>query len=250
MAALATMLVLAGGGRGGAAVDKWSEAQRYEAQGQWNLASSVYMDILEDDPKNAEAAYRLGVVRLRLGADDLARDALVQALALDPQHAGARSALEGYWVSRGLKARAGGNHAAAATDFRAATQANPKSATAWLELAEELQLSGDLDGAIAALRDASRAAPEEYDPPARLGTLLARQGKHAEAVEAFRTAVGRNPRAAETQEALALSYQALGRRDDALAAIKEAIRQYLLAGNETQAIAAERVERELAAGKR
>ncbi|HEY0077614.1 MAG TPA: tetratricopeptide repeat protein [Pyrinomonadaceae bacterium] len=72
-----------------------------------------------------------------------------------------------------------------------------------LNEAQALLASGDLDGAIARLREASALEPSNPQAHRRLGDLLLDSGRRREAIEEFRAAVAADPRDAEGWRALA-----------------------------------------------
>jgi cytochrome c-type biogenesis protein CcmH/NrfG len=69
------------------------------------------------------------------------------------------------------------------------------------------------------------------------------------AVTELETAVRLNPRDAASHRALGYAYAALGRRDKAVAAFHEAMRQYVLVGDMINGSAAETLEKRAKAGQ-
>ncbi|HYO62845.1 MAG TPA: tetratricopeptide repeat protein, partial [Pyrinomonadaceae bacterium] len=69
--------------------------------------------------------------------------------------------------------------------------------------AESLLAGGDLDGAIARLREATTVDPANTKALRRLGDLLLDNGRRREAIEAFRALAERDPRDAEAWRSLA-----------------------------------------------
>ncbi len=248
------VLVLAGALAAHAADDvesMFADARRYESQKQWSMALSMYEKILDDHPDNATALYRRGVVRDSIGATDMAIASYKEALRHDPNLTEAREALEGEYVTKGYAARSAGRHDDAIAAFREGVQANPGGRTARLELGQELEARGDLGGAAAEYLAAVRAHPDDAAAHARLAEVSAKQGNHERAAKEFEEMVRLTPRDPVGQRGLALAYEALGRRDDALAATEQAIRCYMLKGLEDKAIEMTQLERKLmAAGAR
>lgn len=224
------------------------EAEAHENAGQWSLASSVYHKIMDAHPENALAHYRFGTIQDKLGASDLAMRAYREAVRLDPTLTDARRALEGHFITAGKEARRSGQRAAAREAFEQALEANPTSVTAHLELGEELERQGDLDRALQVYRKATAADPQDATAHRRLGALYARQGLHERAAREFQEALGINPRNADAHRGLGVAYAELGQRDKALAALRQAIRFYVIAGAMDEAMAVEELERKLMAG--
>jgi len=228
-----------------------ARARELESQKQWSAALAVYEDILEDDPTNTTALYRRGVGRDSIGATEMAIASYKEALRHDPNMKEAREALEGHYVTQGYSARAAGRRDDAIAKFRQAVEANPDGHTGRLELGQELEARGDLSGAAAEYEAAARAHSDDATAHARLAAIAAKQGSHERAAREFAEVVRLTPRDPVGHRGLAVAYEALGRRDDALAATQQAIRFYMLKGLEDKAIEMTRLESKLlAAGAR
>jgi tetratricopeptide (TPR) repeat protein len=76
-------------------------------------------------------------------------------------------------------------------------------AVALANLSVVLEARRDLDGAVAALREASRLQPQSAEYPVRLGRILLGTGRRAEALEQFREALRREPDFSPAQEGIA-----------------------------------------------
>ncbi len=229
----------------------FAQASRLEAQHQWSAALSVYEKILEDHPNDATALYRRGLARDSIGATDMAIASYEEALRNDPNLKEAREALEGHYVTQGYAARSTGHHDEAIALFRKAVAANPDGRTGRLELGQELETRGDLAGAAAEYEAAVRAHPDDATAHARLAAAAEKQHAYDRAAREFQEVVRLTPNDPEGHRGLAVAYQALGRRDDALAATEQAIRFYMLKGREDKAIEMTTLESKLvAAGAR
>jgi tetratricopeptide (TPR) repeat protein len=97
--------------------------------------------------------------------------------------------------------------------------------TAGFARAKELQAAGDVDGAIAELRAARAVGPPDLETDILLGAMLVGSGADAEVIALLEPAIARLPRDKQPRllAAIAVSYDALGRRDDAIAACRKAI---------------------------
>jgi tetratricopeptide (TPR) repeat protein len=107
----------------------------------------------------------------------------------------------------------------AAAQLQAALAARPDYLPARVKLAESLLDAGDLEGSqrlFAVLTDPDCAPAVAFG----LGRIAAAQGRHAAAVEDFQRAIALFPEFGAAHYALALSYRALGRRDEAQAALE------------------------------
>ncbi len=111
-------------------------------------------------------------------------------------------------------------HADAAVEFAAAAAADPSYLPARVARAEALLEAGDLDAAAAAF-DALAAAPLAR-PQAEfgLGRIEAARGRHPAAIAHFEKAIALFPEWGAAHYALAQSYRATGRLDDARRALE------------------------------
>ncbi|KAH7479841.1 uncharacterized protein KRP23_6626 [Phytophthora ramorum] len=82
----------------------------YDARGEHARAETEFIACTQLDPEMHEAHFNLSVARLKLGKDDLALQALTQALTLDPQN-------DKYLHNRGLIYRRMGQFAQAQSEY-------------------------------------------------------------------------------------------------------------------------------------
>jgi Flp pilus assembly protein TadD len=101
---------------------------------------------------------------------------------------------------------------------------DPKFALAHNNLGNALKSQGKLDEAVAALRTAIRLAPDSAYAHANLGLALARQGKLDEAIAEHRTAIRLDPEQAESHSNLGSALSRQGKLDEAMAEHRTAIR--------------------------
>jgi protein O-GlcNAc transferase len=107
----------------------------------------------------------------------------------------------------------------AAAQLEAALKVSPNYLPAQIKLAESLLDGGKLDESqqrFTALTNPDSAPAAAFG----LGRIAATQGRHAAAVEHFQRAIALFPEFGSAHYALALSYRALGRRDEAQAALE------------------------------
>jgi tetratricopeptide (TPR) repeat protein len=83
---------------------------------------------------------------------------------------------------------------------------------------------GDLNSAVALLRQVIRERPDLSRPRLNLGQVLQFQGKSQEAVEVFQEAAQEFPQEALAQFSLGTAFQMAGRQNDAATAYREALR--------------------------
>src|SRR5258708_7286199 len=107
----------------------------------------------------------------------------------------------------------------AAARFQAALAVSPDYLPAQVKLAESLLEAGNLDESQQ--RFSALTHPDAAPAVALgLGRIAAAQGRHAAALEHFQHAIALFPEFGAAHYALALSYRALGRRDEAQAALE------------------------------
>ncbi len=88
--------------------------------------------------------------------------------------------------------------------------------------AERLAASGEQDAALLQLARAEASEPNDPRVPFRVGELLAEQGRHAEAIEAYRRTVRLDPTRALVFFKLGLAYRQMGERHRAVYAFEQA----------------------------
>jgi protein O-GlcNAc transferase len=163
-------------------------------------------------PRDAQAAGALGRVLHAWEQWDAAHQAYTRAQALAPQ------TFEWHYLDAlVLDRRARASEAAA--QLEAALAVSPNYLPAQVKLAESLLEAGNLDESqrrFSALTHPDAAPAAAFG----LGRIAAAQGRHAAAVEHFQQAISLFPEFGAAHYALALSYRALGRRDEAQAALE------------------------------
>jgi len=112
-------------------------------------------------------------------------------------------------------------------DARRATLPGPPSpdpvlSDALLSEAERLAAAGQPDAALLQLARAEASEPDDPRVPFRVGELLAEQGRHADAIEAYRRTVRLDPTRALVFFKLGLSYRQIGERHRAVYAFEQA----------------------------
>jgi len=99
---------------------------------------------------------------------------------------------------------------------------DPGLSDARLAEAERLAAAGEPDAALLQLARAEASEPGDPRVPFRVGELLAEQGRHAEAIEAYRRTVRLDPTRALVFFKLGLAYRQLGERHRAVYAFEQA----------------------------
>ncbi len=117
-----------------------------------------------------------------------------------------------------------GDADAAERHYARAAVIDPKRIQARLGLADVLALRGDLGGAIAAYERVLKTKPDDPLASGRYGVTLLRAGRIAQAQRPLEIAVAAHPGSTLQHTALAVVYAELGRRRDAIASNRAALR--------------------------
>jgi len=164
-------------------------------------------------PTDAEAVGTLARVLHAWDQWGAAHDTYVRAQALAPR------AFEWQYLD-GLALQRLARHAEAAGHFDEALQRSPGYLPARVKLAESLLESGSLDRAEPLFEALRREPASEPAAELGLGRIAAAKGQHGAAVTHLERAVALFPEWGAAYYALALSYRALGRREDAQRALE------------------------------
>ena len=157
----------------------------YETTGKLEQALDEYLRVRSLAPANVKAALRAAWIYDRLDLPDKAIAEYRRAIALDPAFFETYSYFGSFYYYRG-------NYSAAAEQWRKVTELAPSSYRAWSDLGAVLQSLGDYAGAEQALRKGLQLH-EHPDLLQNMGTLLALQGRDAEAVPYYERAAALEP---------------------------------------------------------
>lgn len=120
--------------------------------------------------------------------------------------------------------REAGEFDAAMANYRRATELAPEYHHAWTGRGLTLAALGDYDGALADLRHASGLAPDDYHAPLYAGQLALNAGDLSAAMDLLLSSLERNDKIADTHDALAEIYSALGEKRQATSHSNKAAR--------------------------
>jgi tetratricopeptide (TPR) repeat protein len=195
----------------------FDQALRHHQNGAPALAENLYRQILQAEPRHAEAWYFLGLLAQQVGRSDLAVEYIGQALRLNPGFAEAYNNLGIVLIRQGKLEEAGAS-------FRKALRLNPGSAQAHNNLGNVLRDQGKLEEAGASYREALRLNPGYAEAHNNLGNVLGGQGKLVEAEASYREALRLKPGYANAYNNLGKLLWDQGKRTEAEACCREALR--------------------------
>lgn len=166
-------------------------------------------------PEDAQAHFFHADALAKSDAAEAAFDAYSQSLALDPSFAPAA-------LGRGQALAALERYGEAAQSYRRAIEIDPSLISMVLELAEIVEQAGKTELALSLYGDHAAAKPGEAAVAERIGLLLLRDERYAEAAEALKPAVAADPTAA-SRAALAEAYSKSEQLDKAMTEWREAV---------------------------
>jgi tetratricopeptide (TPR) repeat protein len=157
------------------------------ALGDWgsaisNMAEELCRLLVEKNPDDAEAHYRLGIYLGQQGKFDQAITALARATVLNPDHAEALNSL-------GIALVDAGRSAEAVAACQRAVALRPAAAKAYCNLAAALTKDNQLEPALEAAVRAASLEPDFVGAHVNVGLCLSYLGQLDEAVAAYRRAL-------------------------------------------------------------
>jgi predicted Zn-dependent protease len=97
-----------------------------------------------------------------------------------------------------------------------------KAQSFWRLKGEILEAANDLPGALKAYTKARSMSPSNYSVTVAIARILARQGRHKEALKLADEAIGKDSREWEPHKIKADAFHALGREEDVERELKDA----------------------------
>ncbi len=204
-------------------------------KGLFGQAKEVLSSVNKDSLGDPEAHYNLGVILMREGATTSAVTEFERALAIAPKHAPVLNNLGVAWDARGEEKKA-------LEYFKKATAADPTYAEAFFNQGMSLLKLNQVGQATKAFEQALKLEPGSSGPYVELGGLYLKQGKKDRALEAYKRAVAAaeeeekknsgflqlrklaaTRRTSDAYRGIALTYLAMGKADEAVAALKTAV---------------------------
>jgi len=184
--------------------------------GRLQQAESLYLQILQREPNDADALHLLGVIAHQVGRHEVATDLIGRAIAVNPVYATYHSNLGRAYEGRGM-------HDAALASYEQALRLQPEFAEAHNNLANVLQLRHEYPRAIEHYRQALALKPDYVEAHSNLGRVLAALGFFDEAIAAYRDALSFNPNDADAHNNLGIALQEQGKLEEAIAHCRRAV---------------------------
>lgn len=171
---------------------RFRTARLREHEGDYHLAKSLYEELLQIRPNDAETLHRLGIVEIRLGDAETGLDHLRRAEAAAPDNVGILNDL-------GFACLTTGRPEVAQQVLLTALELNPRDERAINNLAMAYGLTGQFDKAFATFR----RNLTEAEALSNLGYVATQAGDMKFATECYSRALSLDPELTPAAEALA-----------------------------------------------
>ena len=190
--------------------EAFSTAVEHHQAGRLNEAERLYLQVLQAEPRHADALHFLGVLAHQVGRNDLAVDLICRAIAQNDQ-------VPAFHNNLGNALKAQGKLQEAAASYARVLAHNPNHVGALFNLALALQMQGKLEEAAGAYRRAVSYKSDFVEAHGNLGNTLQAQGRLEEAVASYQRALHFRPNYAEVHSNLGNVLMAQGRYAQAVA---------------------------------
>jgi tetratricopeptide (TPR) repeat protein len=167
--------------------ERWSEARKLLAEGKAEAAKSRFEELLKQYPREPDLHLFLGISRLRLRNPDAAVTAIERAIDLNPDHIEARTLLG--WIELEIR----GNIDGAIQQYRQVVELKPESPQAHVNLGVAYKHKGALDEALASYNRALAQRADYVEALSNRGWVLVEQEKWQEARRDFEQALQLKP---------------------------------------------------------
>lgn len=163
-----------------------NEAIDHHGAGRLTQAETIYRQILQDEPDNAEVLHRLGVVALQTGHHEAAEKLIQKAVSCDPEFADAHCNL-------GIVLKNLGKLDEAGEAYQKALDLDPNMAEAYSNLGNILKDLGQFEDAVRIYEKALEIWPDFADAHSNIGIVLSELGRNREAISSFNLSLKLQP---------------------------------------------------------
>ena len=192
-------------------------AVQHHQSGRLDQAEQLYRQIIQVEPKHADAWHLLGVASSQAGRHAVAVDCINQAIALNPNAAAFYGNLGNVYTS--LK-----KFEDAVNAYQQALRLKPDFVDAQLNLGIALRDQGQSELAMDSFQAALRLQPKHPVVHNNMGMIYREQCQHEAALGSYRRALELNPNFADAYNNQANVLNEVGRVDEAILSYQQAIR--------------------------
>lgn len=192
------------------------EAVAHHQARRFAQAEALYNTILARFPSHAEALHLRGLLAYQQGQHAVARSAIEQAMAIDPDQ-------PHYSYNLGLVLEKEERWEEAISAYRQATRINPDYLEALANLGNVYRRQRLWGKAVETLQQALRLNPRSADLYNSLGVTYKEQGRLDQAVEHYQQALAHSPEHAEALNNLGIVLQTQGKLEKAADAFQQAL---------------------------
>jgi tetratricopeptide (TPR) repeat protein len=178
-------------------------ADLHRESGEWNQAAQIYGKLIQANPDNVEILLSLALCFHKSGENEVAHDALVRVLQIDPDNRIARDNLA--VLQRGAGVPETPAHGPSSTESPASEDALNAPAQQHFSEANRFFTQGDIPAARLCLERAAACAPRAFDVLICLGNVQFQLEDFSAALATFRTASTIRPNDAGVQVRLAFA---------------------------------------------
>jgi len=198
------------------AQDTLKQALSAHQAGRLDEAAQLYGDVIETNPRNADAWHLMGCLDHARGRLDDAEHKIKRALDIDPAFPEALNNLGNVYKDQG-------DILGALAAYERALKHIPDFAEAWSNIGDARRLMGDLPAAEKACRRAVTLKPGFASGYNNLGAVLLDRGETENAATAFDMAARLEPAFLDAHINLSEAFRRLGKLNEAQAAAESAI---------------------------